>query len=272
MFYEAEHSMTVTDLMTTAERADFQFPMHLHKAFEWIAVTEGTMRIHIEKTDYTVHAGEAVLIFPNQVHGMETVGHSRHFLTIAAPEYVRAFMPFCMNHVPLCNRFTPSPTLVSQMRTLSKEDGILHIKRVLYALADEFDAAATYRERQPEKEALLFLIFDYVDKNYDRKCTLQTLSEQLSYQYTYLSRYFAERVGVSFSQYVLRYRLSESCYRLTASEASITEIALSCGFESLRSFHRNFMAQFGCTPSAYRRRPGKLLERSFPDPSRTYEK
>ncbi|MDD6800611.1 MAG: AraC family transcriptional regulator [Firmicutes bacterium] len=254
MFYESEHSTVSEELTVISANKDLNFPMHLHKAFELIAVTEGEMTVCVDKQSYTVNAGEAVLVFPHQVHSMETVRHSKNFLIIFAPEYIKAFVPFCLNNTPKYSVFKPSEELWQKLKQLQKEDSTLHIKSVLYSLADEFDRKAEYSPRCPEIETLLYRIFDFIHNNYTGKCDLHTLSDALSYQYNYLSRYFADRTGMSFTQYVQSYRLSESCYKLTNSGISITQIAMECGFESLRSFHRNFFAQIKMTPGQYRKK------------------
>lgn len=254
MFYESEHSIASEELTVISAGNDFNFPLHLHKSFELIAVTEGEMTVYVDKQSYTVKGGEAVLVFPNQAHSMETLRHSKNFLIIFAPEYIKAFVPFCLNNTPKYSVFKPSAELWQKLKQLKKADSTLHIKSVLYSLADEFDRKAEYSPRCPETETLLYRIFDYVYNNYTGKCNLYTLSDSLSYQYNYLSRYFADRTGMSFTKYVLSYRLSESCYKLTNSGISITQIAMECGFESLRSFHRNFFAQIGMTPGQYRKK------------------
>lgn len=254
MFYESKHSVVSGELAVNFVNEDFRFPMHLHKAFELIAVTEGEMTVCVDKQSYTVNAGEAVWVFPHQVHSMETVRHSKNFCLIFAPEHIKAFVPFCLNHIPKRSVFKPSAELWQKLKQLKKVDSTLQIKSALYSLAYEFDREAEYSPRSPEIETLLYRIFDFIHNNYTGKCDLHTLSDALSYQYNYLSRYFADRTGMSFTQYVQSYRLSESCYKLTNSNASITQIAMECGFESLRSFHRNFSAKMGMTPGQYRKK------------------
>ena len=262
MFYEPEHSVVSEELAVYLTNKDFRFPMHLHKAFELIAVTEGEMTVHVDKQSYTVKAGEAALVFPHQVHSMETVSHSRNFCIIFAPEHIKAFVPFCLNNTPKCSVFKPSAELWQKLKQLKSSGSTLQIKSVLYSLAYEFDKNAEYTPRSPEIETLLYRIFDFIHKNYAGKCDLHTLSDSLSYQYNYLSRYFSERTGMSFTKYVISYRLSESCYKLTNSDAGITQIAMECGFESLRSFHRNFIAQIGMTPGQYRKKYLRELTKS----------
>ena len=116
----------------------------------------------------------------------------------------------------------------------------------------EFDEKATYRERGSDKDELLPMIFKFVEESFSGKCTLRDLSKNTSYSYEYLSKYFRDRTGITFTDYVCNYRISEACYVLQNSEQSILQTSLECGFDSLRSFNRNFKKALGITPSEYK--------------------
>ncbi len=259
MFYERNHSLK-GDTLKVEEGSNFSFPAHIHEAFELIFVVRGEMRIGAGSRLYDVSENDAVLVFPEDVHFLEPNGDCSHVLWIFSPEYVRAFSKFAFSHVPESNVFRPSKALLERLLSLKTDRRTLHVKSVLYDLVDEFDAGATYAERDPEKENLLLRIIDYVSENYAQKCTLSDLGAATSYHYAYLSRYFSERTGLTFTQYVNSYRISESCTRLVETPDSVTKIALDCGFESLRSYHRNFQRCLGCTPATYRRLHAKRDE------------
>ena len=118
----------------------------------------------------------------------------------------------------------------------------------------EFDRGRTYAEGREESEGLLAKIFHFVESNYEGACTLDALAAHTSYHYVYLSRYFKRCVGMSFTEYVNRYRINEAGYLLKNTEATVISIALDCGFDSLRSFNRNFKRVMGMTPVEYRGR------------------
>jgi AraC-like DNA-binding protein len=63
-----------------------------------------------------------------------------------------------------------------------------------------------------------------------------------------------EPSGSTFAQYVMRRRLEECRAAIVNSivDRSITDIALAWGFNSLRTFHRNFRQAFGVTASELR--------------------
>ena len=81
MFYQQQNSLTENTLKLESGM-DFMFPAHLHDAFEFITITEGEMEVTVDKKKYLLSAGQKLLVFPNQVHELSTLAHSRHFLCI----------------------------------------------------------------------------------------------------------------------------------------------------------------------------------------------
>jgi len=71
-----------------------------------------------------------------------------------------------------------------------------------------------------------------------------------------LLRSFKRAVGMSPTDYILAARLRRACQLMRASTRSITDIALSCGFNDSNYFARCFRSRFQMSPSAYRRLPG----------------
>ncbi len=65
-------------------------------------------------------------------------------------------------------------------------------------------------------------------------------------------RTFKAVTGVTPHQWLLRARLRDAAYRLAATRAPVTEIALDAGFEDLSNFIRSFRAEFGVPPGRYR--------------------
>ncbi len=253
MFYELTHSLNPNDLQFS-EGARLSFPSHLHGSFELVLITSGACIVTVDKKAYRVTPETAVLVFPNQVHSMESTEPNTHFSCIFSSGYVKAFSEFAYQNLPVSNLFSPPQDLLDELRSLRREDRLVHIKSVLYRLVDCFDRTAEYRIRGKSDETLLAKIFDYVRNHYNADCSLQLLSSSLNYHYSYLSRLFSEQTGMSFTEYVNRFRIHESCYFLTNTDKSITQIAFDCGYNSLRSFYRNFMDQIGETPGEFRQR------------------
>jgi AraC-like DNA-binding protein/mannose-6-phosphate isomerase-like protein (cupin superfamily) len=256
MFYEAANSMK-TSLWKLETGENFVFPPHLHASFEWITVKEGCLCVKVDGVPYEIGEGEALLIFPHQVHSFEPSSYNRHLLCIFPPTLVKSYARRVQGKTPTDNRFSPTPFYTARIAAhadahddASEEE----IKGILYALCAEFDRGRVYAEGREESEGLLAKIFHFVESNYEGACTLDALAAHTSYHYVYLSRYFKRCVGMSFTEYVNRYRINEAGYLLKNTEATVISIALDCGFDSLRSFNRNFKRVMGMTPVEYRGR------------------
>lgn len=250
MLYESMHSVR-TDLWKIEKKRDLSFPPHLHGCFEVVTLTEGEMFITVDGVRNPLRAGDAILIFPNQVHSFDTPVHSAHTLCIFSPNLVQAYASSVRDKLPRSNLFSLDPFYAERITTLTSASEI-EIKGLLYSICAEFDRTATYGERREDKEDLLVQIFRFVEENYDKDCSLERLCAHTSYHYSYLSRYFKQCTTLSYTDYVNHYRIGEAQYLLKNTQKAILQIAFECGFDSLRTFNRNFKAITGLTPAVYR--------------------
>ncbi len=251
MFYQT-HTSLISDGVKLENGIDFSFPMHLHSSFEFIVVTEGEMVVTVDANDYVLREADALLVFPNQVHELKTKEHSCHFLCIFSPTLVQAYSRQYNNLVPQNNMFRVGVEDIERLASLTKEDSIMTIKGILYTICGKFDKNAVYTEKAVGADGLLSKIFRFVENNYNKDCSLEALSAATSYHYVYLSKYFKRCTGLSFTDYVNRYRISEACHILQNTDRTILQTAYDCGFDSLRSFNRNFKNIMAVTPSEYK--------------------
>ena len=250
LFYQ-NHSYLATERVKLENGIDFSFPLHLHSSYEFIVVTEGEMEVSVDGKSYTLFQEDALLIFPNQVHSLRTQNHSCHFLCIFSPKLVQAYTKLVTSKIPTDNCFRPDFYLVENLASLTPNDSIMNVKGTLYSICALFDKNRTYIEKTSADEELISRIFKFVENNFNGDCSLEALSKHTSYHYVYLSKYFKRCTGVSYTDYVNRYRINEACYILQNSSQSILQTAYDCGFDSLRSFNRNFKRIIGTSPSSY---------------------
>lgn len=250
MFYQFNH-LGSPDYLKIEKNQDFSFPLHLHQCFEIIALLSGEMRIAVDGRETLLKAGEALLIFPNQIHSLQSV-ESTHILCIFSPRLVQSFTARVAGKIPITNQFRPDPYLIQALERLEGASSI-EKKGVLYSLCGQFDQGAAYCKKQEDRERLLQKIFSFVETSFGADCSLGSLAEQIGYDYSYLSRYFKKTTGLSFNAYVNHYRLSHACYLLENTDQSVLQCALESGFSSLRSFNRSFKESFLLTPTQYRK-------------------
>lgn len=68
------------------------------------------------------------------------------------------------------------------------------------------------------------------------------------------SRLFKTTYGTPFHRFLLRERVNRAMHRLTESEASLSDIALECGFSDQSCFTRRFSMATGTSPGVWRKR------------------
>ena len=89
-----------------------------------------------------------------------------------------------------------------------------------------FDESAEYGKKITDEKSLLQQTFEFVMNEFDSDCSLKTLAARLGYNYSYLSRYFKNAVGMSFNSYVNTYRLNNACYLLRNTENTAVELLM----------------------------------------------
>lgn len=255
MIYQIENSMQ-GDAIEIMRTKTTSFPPHMHNSFEFVAVTAGNMSIIVDDgKSYDLSAGEAILIFPNQLHEFIGDGSGEYLFVIFSASFVEAYSGVFLSSVPTDNRISLPRYHIEKMSEILDSAGLkkrLSLKAAFYSLCADFDENAAYEPKKFSNHTLIAKIFEFVEKNYKGDCSLSALAAHTGYHYVYLSRCFKEYIGISFGEYVGRYRINEAKRLLTETNLSVLNIAYESGFNSLRSFNRAFKDELGMTPTEYR--------------------
>ncbi len=249
MFYQYNH-LGSPDYLKIEKNENFSFPPHLHQCFEIIIILSGQMKITVDNKIFILEKNEALLIFPNQIHELQSTS-SKHILCIFSPRLVQAYTTKLTDKIPVSNRFYPDEYLIKSLEALDADSSSMDKKGVLYSLCGQFDKQNEYTAKRTDREKLLYKIFAFVEENFNKDCSLLCLSKKTGYDYSYLSRHFKKIVGISFNSYVTHYRLSHACYLMENTEQTILQCAYDSGFTSLRNFNRCFKEYLGITPTQY---------------------
>lgn len=250
MFYQFNH-LGSPDYLKIERGANFNFAAHLHRCFEIIIILSGEMNVTVDDKVFTLKEKQAILIFPNQIHSLSSE-NSEHILCIFSPDLIKAFSNKTTGKVPVECTFFPSEFLIDTLNEIEVDSNICEKKGLLYSFCGQFDKTAEYITKHKYQDNILYKIFAFVEDNFNNECSLELLSEKTGYNYSYISRFFKQTVGISFKKYLIHYRLSHACYLLENSDSSILNCALESGFDSIRTFNRNFKLQYGITPEEYR--------------------
>lgn len=104
-----------------------------------------------------------------------------------------------------------------------------------------------------EQNHLIQSIYDYIDANYSDSIGLASLSEHVSRNPSYLSRFIKQNTNKNFSQILTERRMEEAKNLLRNSNLKVPQIAKKTGYPNVRYFTRVFHSQFSMSPTDYRK-------------------
>ena len=94
----------------------------------------------------------------------------------------------------------------------------------------------------------------YVREHMGEPVRLETVAALAGLTPCAFSRYFAEKVGITFSTLVKTLRIEHAVDQLEARSGAISALALQTGYQSCCTFSRAFKDVMGQSPTEYRRR------------------
>lgn len=253
----------------------FDFPVHYHPEFEinFIANGKGVKRVVGDNID-EIDNIELVLIGPNLYHGWELNkcrNKNIHEITIQFHNDLfdeSLLSRRIMN--PIKEMFNRSihgilfsketaETLMPRLVKISKLDGMdyfLEIISILYDLANSRNQRllSTYTVDYDvfEDYDKMKLIYEYVQKNFAEKITLEEVSNVASMTTVSFNRFIKKRTGQTFVNYINDIRIGYAARWLVEKDLSVSEIAFKSGFNNIANFNRSFKSIKKCTPSQYR--------------------
>lgn len=247
---------------------NMSFLAHWHREIELILIRRGQALIRVDDHLVTAHAGDLVVCDSGSIHFSDSYKMDNCLDFIV-------FDPALAHAVGQPLRLS-SPLLT---RERLADAGLSHAIEELFAvLQEELRARRPYYQevvkgRLRESWFLLRRAFppagaptrrddtlrhlqdllQYLDTHYDEPLTLEDAARRMHFSPSYFSRIFRELTGVRFVTYVQLLRAEQAAARLREGGASIAEVALSCGFSTLRTFNRVFKQVTSRRPSEFRK-------------------
>ena len=238
----------------------FDMPPHLHAHMELIYPLDNHMQVTLNQERFVLNPGDIAVVFPNDIHKfkrLDTEGMLE--IMIFSPSLLKHHKQMLMNYhprVPFVRAKDVHPDVIYAMKMLPVE-----LKKENFLMCTVFFELIMSRlipllDMEKNTEVHLFdeahKAVIYLMEHFYEPMTLESAAAQIGISQYRLSRLFSNELGVSFTRYLRQLRV-EKAKELLAGEESILNIAMSCGFETLRSFERAFMEINGVTPRDFRR-------------------
>lgn len=259
----------------------FPFPPHYHKWLEMVFMTEGTMTIAVNNRPYKLHQGDLLVIGSYHIHSFLPPSDTPAGFYMLRLDYT--FLRELSVHDQYYQFLAPSLLQSNLLRTQSIHGLDTELSRLFHHLFQESQSgeldsrllitAATYRllalltRHLLDSEAVdkgdakqLQKSYDMIRRvnrliynHYQREITLEEAAETAGYSHYHFTRKFKSMTGFTFKAYLNDFRINMVKEALRTSNKPITDIAYSHGFNSLKTFNRNFQTLTGMTPSDYKK-------------------
>ncbi len=240
--------------------------LHHHNYYELYYLTEGVRKYFIDDTIYELEEGDIVVIPPDILH--RTVGTDKEFysriLLCFPPELLNENLKnnewinkyFC--RIPKIRRKKLDDIFEKIEYEKNRYDEyseylinnyINEIFMLITRVANRTDSLPVSNETN----SVISEAAKYIRQNYEKNITLDDVAFHVNMSRTYFSKLFKKQTGFGFSNYLIKVRINEAAKMLTDTEFSITDIALSCGFNDSSYFSSLFKKTMGVSPGKYKK-------------------
>lgn len=257
----------------------------VHQAFEIGVILSGRQERYFDDLQLTMGAGELYLSPAWECHGWRTLSSGTqtlmiHFLPdFLGEERFEGTSWLTLFAAPASERpYAIDQSLRKQVLTIAEElvrevhershgwmaAARLTVLRLLLALWREWAPMQSVQEdRAAETSDLgrLAPAIDLVRARPSGRTRVEDGARACALGRSQFSALFRRTMGLSFGQFVSRYRVLKAAEAILGTHLSLGDIASELGFVDGAHLHRCFRQHFGCTPGQYRKgeHPGDVL-------------
>lgn len=243
---------------------------HYHKEYELFWISEGEMRFGIENEEYIISSGTVIFIEPNIVHyAYDTPENGyHHFYSLifdvsalgnADDPCRKALESVKINRFLVIPKhiFSESDKLFEMMKNYVFGEEI-KMKTFLFELISYIIMSNQFTKHSDPKinklcsAAAINTAIKYIEEHYKEKLSISDVLAKVSYSKSHLMRLFKNKTGLSFIDYLNKYRIEKSCLELLYSNKSISNIAVDNGFNNVQYYSKIFKMFMDTTPKRYR--------------------
>lgn len=255
----------------------FTYPWHFHSEYELIYVEHGQGKCLVGDSIIDFSDGDVILFGSSLPHCMQDMPEESDLspsVNGVNIQFEKNSMQYSFSHYIQFTsiyhllqesqrgiRFSTAthPEILLPLTHIPSATGveqIIHMLELLQSLStcmEKTYAASPNYNLEPFTFAdqKISKLIGFLNKHYTSSLTLSDAS-QTAMNPTAFCRYFKEKTGKTFKQYILEMRIGYACKLLAVGQMNMSQISLECGFETVTHFNRCFKKITGMTPTAYK--------------------
>lgn len=262
---------------------------HGHEFVELVYVVRGCAVHQFQGSDYAVHAGDVFIINPGEVHAyLVEPGNQLEIINVLfMPSLISDALlsdleitgsmdyfyvhPFLKHDVRFNRRLNlqgqDAAAVLALLESMIREVGVRHpghktiirlqMVELLVLLSRYYSLMQRQTRphpspRQLERELAARRIYGYLERNCEKKLTLESLSGLFNVSSRQLNRLMHEEYGKSVFDALHEIRIERAKHLLLETDEKVISVATMVGYEDQSFFNRLFVRHVGCSPSQYR--------------------
>lgn len=239
---------------------ELDYPPHLHNALEIVYLTAGSAIVQYDKKPFSMQPGDWFVSFPNQVHSYDaSIDVSGYVIIIPVNPYLAPFYNTLEQNLPEDPFLHKGDWEHTQLDTLidlcfreptDATDPVL--LGYLHVIVGKLLSLLQLRSLPSGSPDALRALLLFLNHNYTQPLTRSQIAKAVGYNESHISHLFTDTFHMTLTEYLTSMRITDALDLLARTEQSISQIALSLGFGSIRSFNRAFARYVHVSPSAYR--------------------
>ncbi len=134
-------------------------------------------------------------------------------------------------------------------------ESCFNVQELHEILAARTEAFFSRLEHTVRENSTIFLIKDYISKNYRNELlSVKDISDHVFLSTSYVCTFFKNETGQTLNQYLTQYRMEKAKQLLADPRYKITDISSKVGYSDSNYFGKSFKKYCGLSPSEYRER------------------
>lgn len=243
-------------------------PLQYHKDLEMLLTLEGSTTLMVDGETWVTEPGVLYFINPYQIHSMQVATVPSRYDCLVIP---LSLLTLSAGHAamtdligPIFNgklsfaRQTQDPVLIDLFRRITesyaqKEQNAASIMAYLLLLLDRSRKIGILTESASSPTLPIRKAIDYIQSNFNKRILLRDMAASVGMNEKYFCSYFKKHTLTTPVTYLTMLRIRHAKILLRERKLTVLEVALSCGFDNVSFFIRQFKAATGQTPGQYRK-------------------
>lgn len=229
--------------------------------------TAGEGEVILNGRIYEVKVGDIIIVNSNDIHYTTTNSYLKYTCLIVGTDWMKRmgieydtvhFEPVIKNNdvAAMINKLADISTNKSDILRIARANEVLLC--LLIELTEKYSQRNVYIANRNKNFDIIKTTVRYIQANFEKKLSLDTISKAVSYDKYALCREFKKYTGQTIIENLNSYRIMRAKEYLQ-SGTTVAETALLCGFENLSFFTRMFKRYTGKLPSYYKNKDCRLF-------------